>query len=135
MIPQCTGGLADRLAGAFADLAESAVVVGMDTPQLTSDVLRRALAGLERADAVLGPALDWGYWAIGLRGPDPRALACVPMSVEDTCAHQRRRLHHLGLSVIELPVLRDVDGVEDARAVARLAPETAFAARVRRLAA
>jgi rSAM/selenodomain-associated transferase 1 len=129
VVPQRGRGLDERLAHAFDDLGGPAVIVGMDTPQLTPRLLAGALSSLERADAVLGPAFDGGYWAIGLRRADPRALLGVPMSVASTGERQRRRLLALGLSVAELQTLRDVDDIEDLRAVARLAPWTRFAAR------
>ena len=44
----------------------------MDTPQVSASLLERGLRGLWSADAVLGPAADGGYWAIGLRKPDRR---------------------------------------------------------------
>jgi glycosyltransferase A (GT-A) superfamily protein (DUF2064 family) len=82
---------------------------------------------------VLGPALDGGYWAIGMRAPDPRALLEVPMSSAVTLAAQRLRLHELGLDVSELAPLRDVDTCTDAIAVAGSAPDTAFARALSRL--
>jgi rSAM/selenodomain-associated transferase 1 len=127
VVPQRAGDLAERLAGAFADLGGPALVVGMDTPQVTPAMLRGALAVLERRDAVLGPALDGGYWAIGLAAPDPRAFAGVPMSRADTCARQRLRLRELGLSWEEREPLRDVDDAVAARAVAATIPGSAFA--------
>jgi len=127
VVPQRAGGLAERLAGAFADLGGPALVVGMDTPQVTPTMLRGALAVLERRDAVLGPALDGGYWAIGLAAPEPRAFAGVPMSRADTCARQRARLRALGLSWEEREPLRDVDDPAAARAVAATIPGSAFA--------
>ena len=75
--PQRGDGLAERLAAAFADAGGPAFLVGMDTPQVTPALLAPGCAALERADAVFGPALDGGYWAIGLRAPDP---ACSPAS-------------------------------------------------------
>jgi rSAM/selenodomain-associated transferase 1 len=135
VLPQRGGGLAERLAHAFEDLAGPALVVGMDTPQLTPELLSAGLAALQRADAVLGPALDGGYWAVGLRRPDARAFAGVPMSTADTGRRQRRRLRALGLRVASLPALRDVDHAEDVRAVARQAPGTGFAACALRFAA
>ncbi len=128
VIPQRGGGLAERLAHAFADAGGPAVLVGMDTPQLTPALLDAALAALEGADAVYGPATDGGYWLIGLREPDERVFAGVPMSVETTGAEQLARLRELGLEVAELPALLDVDTVDDARAVAAEAPESRFAA-------
>jgi rSAM/selenodomain-associated transferase 1 len=122
-------GLDERLAHAFADVAEPALLIGMDTPQVTPSLLRGAGERLARTgvDAVLGPAPDGGYWAIGLRESDPALLHGVPMSTAQTCARQRARLGAHGLRVGELPVLRDVDDIADARAVARLAPRGRFA--------
>lgn len=127
VIAQRGDGLAERLAAAFADIGTSALVVGMDTPQLTPRMLAHALRALAGSESVLGPAPDGGYWAIGLRRPDDAVFAGVPMSDDRTCAAQRERLRALGLTLHELPALRDVDDIADARAVAAYAPQTRFA--------
>jgi rSAM/selenodomain-associated transferase 1 len=123
------GGLADRLAGAFAYVGGPALLVGMDTPQLTRAQLTRAIGRLAApgVDAVLGRADDGGYWTIGLEAPDERVFDGVPMSSPRTCEAQRVRLASLGMRVTELEALRDVDTIEDARAVAAEAPRTRFA--------
>ena len=133
---QRPGGLDARLEGAFAGLDGPALLVGMDTPQLTPEMLAAAGRALlaDGVDAVLGPADDGGWWCIGFRRPVAGAFTGVPMSVTSTCAEQRRRLTELGLHVRELPVLRDVDTISDARAVARHAPHTRFARAVGALA-
>jgi rSAM/selenodomain-associated transferase 1 len=130
VIPQAAGGLGERLAAAFAAVGGPALLVGMDTPQLTPSLLAAASARLLEpgTDAVLGPAEDGGYWAIGLRSARPDAFDGVPMSSVRTGRAQLRRLGELGLRVRALPPLRDVDTVADARAVARLAPRSRFAA-------
>jgi glycosyltransferase A (GT-A) superfamily protein (DUF2064 family) len=105
----------------------------MDTPQLTPARLaasRRALFE-DRVDAVLGPALDGGWWSIGLREPNPAVFLGVPMSAAHTHTAQLARLHSLGLRVRALPPARDVDRIEDAVAVAEEAPHTRFAAALR----
>jgi rSAM/selenodomain-associated transferase 1 len=127
VVTQRGDGLDERLAAAFEDVGEPAVLIGMDTPQLRPALLSQALARLGRADAVLGPALDGGYWAIGLREPRRELFAGVPMSSPETCRAQLARLAAHGLSVALLPQLRDVDLFDDARAVARLAPRSRFA--------
>jgi uncharacterized protein len=131
VVPQRGHGLAERLAAAFKDVGGPALLIGMDTPQVTSALIDRALSALARRDAALGPALDGGYWAIGLRRPDPRVFDGVPMSVATTGVAQRRRLDELGLSVADLPALRDVDTIADARAVAAAAPAGRFADQLR----
>jgi rSAM/selenodomain-associated transferase 1 len=128
VIPQRGDGLAERLAAAFADAGGPALLIGMDTPQVTARQLRAGLAALEDADAAFGPAEDGGYWAIGLRAPDPAVFARVPMSRVYTGAIQRARLAALGLRTVDLPALRDVDDIAAARAVAAAAPASRFAA-------
>ena len=134
LVPQRGDGLAQRLAGAFEDVGGPALLVGMDTPQLTPELLDAGLAGLANgADAVLGPATDGGYWTIGLARPDRRVFDGVPMSERHTGAAQRERLIALGLETHYLPPLRDVDTHEDARSVAAAAPGGRFAAALRDL--
>lgn len=128
VVEQRGDGLAERLAHAFADVGGPALLVGMDTPQLTPAGLDAGLAALERFDAVFGPATDGGYWAIGLRAPDPAVFAQVPMSRAHTGAVQRARLDALGLRTADLPALLDVDDIAAARAVAAQAPASRFAA-------
>ena len=128
VLPQRGDGLAARLAAAFADVGGPAFLIGMDTPQVTPAQLDDGLRALDRADAAFAPALDGGYWAIGLRKADARVFDGVPMSRDDTGAVQRARLAILGLRTAILPPLRDVDTIEDARAVAREAPDGRFAA-------
>jgi rSAM/selenodomain-associated transferase 1 len=127
VVAQRGDGLAERLVNAFADVGGPAFLVGMDTPQLTAAHVGAGLAALERAEAVLAPATDGGYWAIGLREADPAVFAGVPMSRRDTGAAQRSRLRELGLRTAELEPLLDVDDIADARAVAAQAPASRFA--------
>ncbi len=127
VVPQCAGGLDERLADAFAGCAGPALLVGMDTPQVTPELLTVDFSG---CDAYFGPAEDGGFWALGLARPDPGLLRGVPMSTPVTGAVQRERLVSAGLRVRDLPPLRDVDTAADARAVAALAPHGRFAARL-----
>ncbi|WP_407111417.1 DUF2064 domain-containing protein [Streptomyces sp. DSM 116494] len=130
VVPQCAGGLDERLAAAFAGCDGPALLIGMDTPQVTPELLTVDFAD---CDAYFGPAEDGGFWALGLAEPDPRLLRGVPMSTPDTGAAQRRRLTRL--RVRDLPLLRDVDTADDAAVVAATAPGGHFAAHLTRLTA
>lgn len=129
IVEQGEGTLDRRLAHVFCRCSGPTLLIGMDTPQVGPWLLEGALAALEApgTDAVLGHAEDGGYWAIGLNRPDPRAFAGVPMSVAETGARQEEALRGLGLRIGLLPTLRDVDLIEDARAVAAMAPGCGFA--------
>ncbi|HYV60029.1 MAG TPA: TIGR04282 family arsenosugar biosynthesis glycosyltransferase [Acidimicrobiia bacterium] len=137
VIPQRGDALDERLAHAFADVGAGGVLIGMDTPQVTPALLTASLCALESpgVDAVLGPSLDGGWWAIGLRAPDPAVFLGVPMSTDRTGAAQHSRLRALGLRAAPLPRLRDVDEFDDALAVASDAPDSRFAATLRPIAA
>lgn len=133
VIPQRGKDFANRLANAHADVAarfpgSPVLQVGMDTPQLRPSLLTGALARLAEADAVLGPAADGGWWALGLRDPaDAHVLRTVPMSRADTGEQTLFALRSLGLLVGQLPVMSDVDTVADAAGVAALVPLSRFA--------
>jgi glycosyltransferase A (GT-A) superfamily protein (DUF2064 family) len=124
----------ERLAHAHRVVAELApgpvVQIGMDTPQVTPALLRSPLAGLVGDDAVVGPAEDGGWWLLALNdGRRAQVLLDVPMSQPDTCAETVRAL---ATRVGTVEQLRDVDTLEDAAAVADLAPGTEFARTWRR---
>ncbi|MDQ6874126.1 MAG: DUF2064 domain-containing protein [Actinomycetota bacterium] len=127
--PQRGDCFADRLVAAFADAGPGPVLlIGMDTPQLGSRLIEAALTALLATDAVLGRAIDGGWWALGLQnGSHAEVLHGVSMSTPDTAAATYTALRALGLRISELPRLRDVDTFPDAVAVARLAPATRFA--------
>ena len=138
VVTQRPGGFGARLAGAIDDAWDRnplpVLVIGMDTPQVQGPDLDRAVAPLvrgpadERPRTVLGPAEDGGYWAIGVRRPVAGMFDGVPMSTSRTGAAQLERLRALGVSCRLLDGLRDVDEIDDAVAVAQLAPATRFAA-------
>lgn len=133
--PQRGGPMPERLAAAFDDCDPGlpTLLVGMDTPQLTPQLLAQAVAALGEHPAVLGLAEDGGWWALGLQRPDGGLLRDVPTSRHDTGGLQRAALRAAGLDPHLLPALRDVDTADDARAVAALAPGGRFAAAVRSL--
>ncbi|MEU9128437.1 DUF2064 domain-containing protein [Kitasatospora sp. NPDC048540] len=143
VVPQVPGGLDVRLAAAFAEAGPDApaLLVGMDTPQLTAAALAEPLSPAQRAgtDAWYGPAADGGFWALGLARPDAalarRLLVGVEMSTARTGAELLARLAAEGLVVRGLGELTDVDTVEDARLVAGQAPGGRFAARWTQVAA
>ena len=135
VIPQRGDGLAERLAAAFEDVGEPAFLIGMDTPQVTPALLDAGLVTVAWGGSAFGPALDGGYWGIGLRTPDPAVFEGVPMSTERTGRMQRARMAERDLEPGILPPLRDVDTYEVALQVAAEAPRTHFAAELNGIAA
>ncbi len=130
IVPQIGRALDERLANAFAAVTGPALLIGMDTPQVSREDLTRATRALLRpgVDAVLGPTIDGGWWAIGLRDADPRVFAGVPMSTHHTGRDQRERLDALGYRTTMLDTVRDIDTFLDAIEVARTVPTSRLAA-------
>lgn len=89
------------------------VVIGSDCPGLTTGILAQAFEQLDHHDAVLGPAKDGGYYLLGLRQPRPEIFLDKTWSTADVAERTRQDLDGLGLSCAELPILNDVDTVED----------------------
>jgi rSAM/selenodomain-associated transferase 2/rSAM/selenodomain-associated transferase 1 len=104
---------------ALAQGAPAAVAVGSDAPDVGGALVREALGALARADVVLGPATDGGYYLVGVgkrSGPEAaRALfgGAIPWGservLEETLAAARRA----DLEVHLLQEAADIDREED----------------------
>ena len=133
VLPQVTGPLDERLAAAFDDawahLQLPMFLIGMDTPQVTEQLITQALDNLLEpgVDAILGLAPDGGWWGLGLRRPHPGLIRGIETSRDDTGMRQRASLVEAGLVVCDLPQVRDVDTVADLAAVAAQVPHSRFA--------
>ncbi|MGW0519473.1 TIGR04282 family arsenosugar biosynthesis glycosyltransferase [Crossiella sp. NPDC003009] len=120
----------ERLANAHREVGGPVLQVGMDTPQVSPALFAECLRQLAEpgVDAVLGPAADGGWWALGLRrAADAVVLGGVPMSRSDTGARTLAALRERGLVVRPVPELSDVDTMVDAVAVACGMPGSRFA--------
>jgi glycosyltransferase A (GT-A) superfamily protein (DUF2064 family) len=116
VIGQRGDGFADRLANAHADAAGQYPVlqIGMDTPQVTAELLAGCAQRLLTATAVLGFARDGGWWVLGVHTPaTAECLRSVPVSRPDTGALTLKALRDNGFNVELLDELTDVDTVDD----------------------
>jgi uncharacterized protein len=117
LLPQAAGDLGDRLAACLADLlaagADRVAIVGADTPHVPRASFRQALALLDEADVVLGPALDGGYYLVAAKAARPELFVGVPMGTDVVLTETLARAARDGLVVALLPPLRDLDRVED----------------------
>jgi len=138
LLPQGPGDLGQRMAAAIGQVAGTApgpvLVIGVDAPTLTASLLVRAATVLDAArgrardpgadadsaaDVVLGPALDGGYYLIGLRRPQLSVFALDPgrWGGDQVRTDTLARLRAAGLRAHLLPVLRDLDTPDDAAAL------------------
>ena len=114
---QSGGDLGARLHRAFASAfrsgAKRALAVGSDVPGVSPEFLRRGIRALEDHEIVLGPAADGGYTLLGMKRLHPGMFQGMDWGTERVCAQTRDAIARLGLSVTELPTLRDVDRPQD----------------------
>lgn len=117
---QPAGDLGHRMlaaiAAALAGGAQRVVLIGTDCPQLSHPAMADALAALDDADVVIGPATDGGYYLVGMSRPHAVVFADVPWSSSLTLAITLERAAAAGLRVVQLSTLSDVDTAEDWRA-------------------
>lgn len=96
------------------------IAIGADAPAVNADVIGAAEHALRDADVVLGPALDGGYYLIGLARDMPDVFADVPWGSATVMEVTLERCRRLGRAVGCLPPLRDVDTLADLRAFGAL---------------
>ena len=119
---------ADRLANAHVDAAAAAgglpvLQIGMDTPQVTAELIGECARELLAADAVLGLARDGGWWVLGVTDAAMAdCLRAIPMSRSDTGAVTLAALGDTGGHVSLVPTLADVDTVADVDVVRQQCP-------------
>ena len=103
----------------FARGYRGVCVLNADSPTLpTAFLVRMAEALLAPGErAVLGPAEDGGYYALGMQRPRARLFAEIAWSTDRVAEQTRARAAELGLTLIELPPWYDVD---DAASLQRL---------------
>ena len=114
---QSEGDIGDRMASAFqASFAagmNTVVLIGTDCPELNAPLLAEAFQLLRQHNLVLGPALDGGYYLIGLRGLIPELFTGIPWSTAEVLQQTLSVAQRLGLAVAKLPLLSDIDRPED----------------------
>ena len=104
--------MANAIAISLRD-ADQALVVGTDCPLLDADYVDAAIVALDAHDVVVGPAEDGGYVLIGMRRLHPELFADIAWGSSHVCPQTLARAGQLGLRVAQLPVLWDVDTLED----------------------
>lgn len=101
----------------FASGYKQVLIVGTDVPSLPLQHYQQALALLEKNDLVVGPALDGGYYLIGLNRPVPALFENIPWSTDRVLALTCEKADSLRLSHALLPAWRDIDTIDDVQAM------------------
>ncbi len=117
LLPQIGDDLGARMHHAFDQLFQRGyqriIMVGTDLPDLPPTTYVEALTLLNEHDLVLGPAVDGGYYLIGMKQPNPDLFSNIPWSTNQVTARTLERAKVLGLSHACLPPGHDIDSLDD----------------------
>lgn len=101
--------MADSVAGG----CRRCLIIGTDCPYVTAADLRDADAALDTHEVVLGPAVDGGYWLIGLRAVYEGLFQDIPWSTGEVLAATLKAGQAAGLKIHLLRTLEDIDTAAD----------------------
>lgn len=93
------------------------IMIGTDVPTVPLEYLRQALTLLESYDLTIGPALDGGYYLIGMNKPIPELFMDIPWSTDQVLRLTQEKAARLGLKTALLERWRDVDTSDDLEAL------------------
>lgn len=114
---QGEGDLGERLARSLFDPfqsgAEQVIIIGTDCPGLNSQILATAFEQIQAFELVLGPAIDGGYYLIGVRRYITELFANIDWGTSQVLQQTMDIAQKLNLSHVYLPRLADVDRPED----------------------
>lgn len=118
MLAQRGADLGERLVHATEDLLGSGYggvcLMNSDSPTLPAALLSRAVEALRRPGdrIVLGPAIDGGYYLIGLKRAHATLFQGMAWSTSRVLAQTLARAASLGVPVSLLPLWYDVDDLD-----------------------
>ena len=114
---QDQGDLGIRIQSAFersfAVGIKKVVIIGIDCPDINTQLLSQAFEILQTNDLVLGPAEDGGYYLIGLSRLIPELFIDISWGTSEVLAQTLEIANQLEIELDCLPYLKDVDRPED----------------------
>ena len=114
---QGMGDLGERMARGFQSAfnrgMNSAIIIGIDCPSLTPEIILHAFTKLTKSDVIIGPATDGGYYLIGLRKSTPELFQGINWGTSEVLSKTVAIAQSLKLVIDYLPELSDIDRPED----------------------
>jgi len=113
---QTGGSLGERMKNAFQAAFlkhQKVLIVGSDCPTLIPDILETAYRQLDQHDFVIGPAIDGGYYLLGMSYFEPSLFEGIPWSTIEVLPMTIEKINDLDKEFYLLPTLSDVDYEED----------------------
>lgn len=131
-LPQQGSDIGERMKHAmqkaYADGYSRVVLMGSDIPDFPPELLKKTVLDLGSNDAVIGPALDGGYFLIGFREDAffPEVFDAIPWSTEHVFQPTLERMFERDLNVQILPEWHDIDTIWDVNVLLRTNRRSSF---------
>ena len=117
ILNQADGDLGERMKNAFNiafhNGAQRVVIVGTDCPDLGENDIKKAFVTLKEHDVVVGPALDGGYYLLGLKAEKPDLFRDIKWSTGEVLKETMQRIEGGKLSYSTLEEKFDIDEAGD----------------------
>lgn len=113
---QVEGDLGSKIKAGFEqafEQHEKVLIIGSDCASLSAPIIEEAFTALDQHAFVLGPALDGGYYLLGMKQYQPSLFEDMPWSTDQVAALSIEKMKQLGGSCHLLPPLSDIDYAED----------------------
>jgi rSAM/selenodomain-associated transferase 1 len=122
-VPQVEGDLGTRMLASLRSSiesgAEKAILIGSDIPSLPADHIYAAIDRLDRADVILGPTTDGGFYLIGTGSLLPDVFPDLAWSTERVFEQATEGIQQHNLRLGLIPPWTDIDTPKDLDAVLR----------------
>ncbi|GEO09616.1 TIGR04282 family arsenosugar biosynthesis glycosyltransferase [Segetibacter aerophilus] len=109
--------LGERMMNAFKKVfdlgCKKVCIIGSDCYELQAEILNEAFDKLATTDVVIGPASDGGYYLLGMKQLHADLFKPKDWSTSSVFDDTLTSLTNARLTYIELPVLNDIDTMED----------------------
>ena len=89
------------------------MILGSDCAQIQADIIEEGFEALNEHDFVIGPALDGGYYLLGMRSFNPAIFKNIVWSSESVFSSTVEVIKNLESSYYLLPELSDIDYIDD----------------------
>ena len=109
LIQQPLGSLGHKIHSGL-QIAQRTIVLGTDTPNISSELLLRAL---HSSTITIGPSFDGGYWLYAGNHPPLCLFESIPWSTASVLEKSIAQIEHLNLQYSLLPYRRDIDTHHD----------------------
>ncbi|MBU1679044.1 MAG: TIGR04282 family arsenosugar biosynthesis glycosyltransferase [Bacteroidetes bacterium] len=97
----------------FSNGAEKAIIFGTDIPDLSAEIITKAVSALDQKDIVIGPAKDGGYYLLGMKKYTPELFDDIQFSTKTVMTETLDKINSMRLTFELLEELQDIDTEND----------------------